>query len=140
MAAEAGFPSVPCAIPSHDSSFGEFVAHPVHGEDVLGAARIRLDLPADVLDVRVDGALEGVDVGAADRVEQLPAREDAARPACKRGEQLEFGRRQIDRGAVGWRSCRAKSRPGRRAQQVAPAPAASDGGAPSVHGRPARAG
>src|SRR5580765_3521527 len=78
MAAEAGFPSVPCAIPSHDSSFGEFVAHPVHGEDVLGAARIRLDLPADVLDVRVDGAFEGVDVGAADCVEQLRAGEDAS--------------------------------------------------------------
>src|SRR5947207_14704114 len=99
-AAEADFPSVPCAIPGHDCSFGEFVAHPVHGEDVLRAARIRLDLPADVLDVCVDGALEGVDVGAADRVEQLHAREDAPRPACERGEQLEFGWRQIDRGGV----------------------------------------
>src|SRR5213593_4224142 len=78
-------------------SFGELVAHPVHGEDVARAARIRLDLPPDVLDVRVDGALEGIDVGAAHRVEQLRAGEDAAWLSRELGEQQKLGRRQIDR-------------------------------------------
>ena len=117
MAAEAGCPSV------HGHPQPRFLIRricspsPYTVRMYCGLRGSRLDLPADVLDVRVDGALEGVDVGAADRVEQLRAREDAARLACKRGEELEFGRRQVDRA---WRCATPASagkvdRRGRRA-------------------------
>ncbi len=57
---------------------------------------VALDLAANVLDVRVDGALVRFHGHAVDRVEQLGASEDAARLARHVKEQLELCRRQVD--------------------------------------------
>ena len=70
----------------------KLVTHAVDCENVTRLARIGLDLAADVLDVRVDGALIRFEGDAVQRIEQLPAREDAPRLARQCGEQLKFGR------------------------------------------------
>src|SRR5439155_18257010 len=66
------------------------------GEDVDSSSRVRLELPADVLDVRVDGPLVRLEGHPVDRVEELGPGEDPAGRAGERGEQLEFRRREID--------------------------------------------
>src|SRR5262245_22208597 len=89
------------------STLAELVADAVHGLHVARRSRIGLQLAPDVLDVRVDRAIERLVVhGAvggglcrANRVQQLRACEDAARMARERREQVELGRRQIDRRA-----------------------------------------
>ena len=50
--------------------------------------------------MRVDGALERLDLGAADRIEQLRACKHAAGPARERRNELELRGRQLDCGAV----------------------------------------
>ena len=75
---------------------GDAVADAVDGQDVARLARVRLELPAEVLDVRVDRPLVRLEGDAVDGVEQLRAGEDAARLAGHRGQQRELGRRQLD--------------------------------------------
>ena len=87
--------AVAAPVRPHDSAHP--IADAVDGLDIPRVARIGLDLAADVLDVRVDGALERLDVGAAHGVEQLGAREHAAGLPRQRGQQLELRRREIDR-------------------------------------------
>ena len=48
---------------------------------------IRLELAPDVLDVRVDGALVGIEGLTVDGVEQLTAGEDPAGVARQRGQE-----------------------------------------------------
>ena len=72
----------------------ELVADAVHRQHVARIARIRLELAPQVLDVRVDGAVERFDLVAANRVEQLRAREHAPGLPHQRRQQLELGRRQ----------------------------------------------
>src|SRR5437773_5056133 len=73
----------------------EAISHAVHREQVARLARIRLELPADVLHVRVDRALVRLERDAVHRVEELRPCEDAARCARERGEELELGRREL---------------------------------------------
>src|SRR5438045_478501 len=82
-------PSVACA------SLGELVADAVHRQHVARICRLRLDLAPQILDVRIDRALERLDRLAPNRIEQLRAGEHAPRLPCQRGEQLELGRRQV---------------------------------------------
>ena len=49
----------------------EFVADAVHGQHVSWLARIGFELAAKILDVRVDRAIERLDLVASDPVEQL---------------------------------------------------------------------
>src|SRR3954464_8413739 len=62
--------------------------------------RARLDLPPQVLHVRVDRALVAVVVVALHAVDELEAREDAAGRAGEREQQLELRRRQLDGPAL----------------------------------------
>ena len=68
----------PGAAPGH-SALPEAVADAAHGQDQLRLVRILLDLLAQVADVHVDRARLAVVGAAAEALEQLPAREDAAR-------------------------------------------------------------
>src|SRR5947208_2463671 len=43
---------------SRDIGIGKFVPNTVDRQDIARPPRIRLELPPDVLDVRIDGALE----------------------------------------------------------------------------------
>src|SRR5438093_6754379 len=81
------------------SLIGEPIAHPVHREEVSRLPRGGLDLPPDVLHVRVDGALVRLDGDAVDRVEQLGPGEHAAGLADQRGEEVELRRCEVDRPA-----------------------------------------
>src|SRR5712691_1631503 len=81
------------------SRVGSLVAHAVDGEDVARVARVRLELAAQVLDVRVDGAVEALTRLAAHGVEELRAREDAAGMPGQRGQELELRGREVDGGA-----------------------------------------
>src|SRR3954471_6349930 len=74
----------------------ELVADAMYRQQVLRVARIAFDFAADVLDVRVDRAIERGRVDAANRIEQLRAREDASRLAGDGRKQRELGRCQID--------------------------------------------
>src|SRR5205809_8014106 len=74
----------------------EPVSHAEHRQQVAWIVRIRLDLAAQILDVRVDGALVGLERHAANRTQQLGPAEDAPRLACHGRQQLELGRRQLD--------------------------------------------
>src|SRR5262245_60093725 len=67
-----------------------------HGADRVGvvAAVERL---AQASDMHVDGTLVDIDLAAPDAVEQLLAREHAARPLHQELEQPVFGRSEIDR-------------------------------------------
>src|SRR5207237_5287803 len=77
------------------SWLGELVADTVHRQDVARIAGVGLDLAADVLDVRVNRALEGLDGVSAHRVEELRAREHASRMPRERRQQLKLRRRQL---------------------------------------------
>src|SRR5438552_12745884 len=76
---------------------GEAIADAIHGQQVTRLAGIGLELAADVLHVRVDGAFVGLEFDAVHRVEQLRAREDAAGRARERDEELELRRRKLHR-------------------------------------------
>ena len=67
------------------------------GYDVLGGCRVDFELLPEPRHVRVDGALVAVVVVALDAVDELEAREHAARRAGEREQQLELRRRQLDR-------------------------------------------
>jgi hypothetical protein len=79
------------------SCLAAFVTHTVDGEEIAGPSGIWLDLASDVLDVRVDGPVEGFALLTAHGVQKLRAREHPAWMPGKGRQQLEFGRRQIDR-------------------------------------------
>src|SRR2546430_12179270 len=78
----------------------EFVADAVDCDDVARIARIAFELAANILDVRVDGAIERLGTRAAHDVKQLLACEDASRRARHRVHDLKFGRRQLDRWSI----------------------------------------
>src|SRR5687767_9111340 len=65
------------------ASRGEFVADAVDGDQVLGRAGVRLDLAAQVLDVRVDGAGGEEAVDAVHAFQQLLAAEHPAHFGCE---------------------------------------------------------
>src|SRR5438876_3686960 len=73
----------------------EAIPHAVHGEQITWLARVGLELAADVLHMRVDRALVGLEGDAVDRVEELRAREHAARRARERREELELRGREL---------------------------------------------
>src|ERR1044072_137781 len=79
------------------ASFRELVADAVNSEEVFRISRIGLELAPHVLDGCVDGTVERFDFDAANGIEQLRAREHAARLARERGDELELGGGQIDR-------------------------------------------
>src|SRR5947208_14971626 len=66
----------------------EPVSDPVDREQIPGRGGIVLELPADVLHVRVDRALVGLERHAVHGIEQLRTREHATRIACERREEL----------------------------------------------------
>src|SRR5205823_9623189 len=74
----------------------EPIAHAEHREQIAWIVRIRLDLAAQVLDVRVDGALIGLERNPANRTQQLSAAEDTPWLAHHGRQQLELGWRQLD--------------------------------------------
>src|SRR6185503_18173698 len=78
---------------------GDAIADAVHGLDEARPRGVRLELAADVLDVRVDGALVALEGHAVHRVEKLGAGEDAAGLSGHRHEDLELGRGQVHRAA-----------------------------------------
>src|SRR5678815_432005 len=67
------------AIRYREESFRELVAHAVHSEDVPRPSGIRLNLPSNVLDVRVYRPVERLGVVAADGIEQLRSRQNPSR-------------------------------------------------------------
>src|SRR5262245_51640194 len=79
------------------SCFRTFVTDPVHRQDVSRLSWIGLDLASEVLDVRVDRAIERLALLATERVEQLSAREHASRVPRHHRQELEFSRCEIDR-------------------------------------------
>src|SRR3954454_16189127 len=72
----------------------------MHRLDVARDRRVRLELAAQVLHVRIDRALVAVVVVALDAVDELEAREDATGRAGEREQQLELRRRELDRLAL----------------------------------------
>jgi len=78
----------------------EAIAHLAHGQEVLGAAGIALDLLADAADVHVEQAAVALLVVAPDQVDQFVAGEDAAGMAGQGGEDVELGAREMDRPTV----------------------------------------
>src|SRR5437868_7081082 len=79
-------------------ALGEGVAGAAHGQDVAGLVGPVLQLLAQVTDVDGDGRLvaKPIDVVAHGAQEGL-AREDAAGMARQLAQDLELGRRQLDR-------------------------------------------
>src|SRR5262249_57880643 len=73
------------------SGLRQFVAHAVHGEEISRAARVRLELPPDVLDVGIDRTLVSLQGDPVESVEELSPREDAPGRAGQGREQLELG-------------------------------------------------
>src|SRR6266508_1898966 len=82
------------------SRIGEPVPDAVDGQQVARPGGGRLKLLADVLDVGVDRPLVGLERDPVHRVEELAAGEDAARLAHQHRQELELGRRQLDRLAA----------------------------------------
>ena len=135
------FGSSPCVI-AIPPVVGETVTHAVDGQHVARPARVGLDLAAQVLDVRVDGALVRVEGDAVERVEELGTGEDPAGPCGHRGQQPELGRRQVDdrAGHLGAHARQVEDDvAGRGSSRPTRAAGPRDGG-PRARGRPARAG
>ena len=74
----------------------ETIAHAVDGVEPLGVARVIAQLGAQVLDVRVDGALVALEIVAEDLLHELHAGVDAAGVTGKRGEELELGSGELN--------------------------------------------
>src|SRR5512141_1642362 len=70
---------------------GELVAQAVHRPDVLGLARIGLDLVAQVFHMRVDRPVVPLKIEALDAVDQLLPRKHPAGIFGKSDEYLELG-------------------------------------------------
>ena len=86
------------------------VPRAAHGADGVGLLAA-VDGLAQAPDMDVDGALVDIDLGAPDAVEQLLAREHAARPLHQKFQQAVFGRPQIDGAALrGRASFRGRAR------------------------------
>src|SRR5215831_17256450 len=66
------------------------VADAAHRLDVARRFRVRLQLGPELGDVDVDGAIEGLVVGALERVQELLAGQDAPGRPREGGQQLEF--------------------------------------------------
>src|ERR1019366_2864313 len=77
----------------------ERIAGSPHGADRVGELAA-IDRFAQAPDMHVDGALVDIDVAAPDAVEQLLARENAARALHQKLQQAIFGRPQIDGAAA----------------------------------------
>src|SRR5438270_9729882 len=73
----------------------EAVSDAVGGEQVARRARVWLDLPPDVLNVRIDGPFVGFEGNPADGAQQLRAGEDAARLARHGREQFELSASEV---------------------------------------------
>ncbi len=82
------------------SQISELVAGAVDRQHVFGTVRVGFELAPDVLDVCVNGSIERLDIFTADGIEQLRAGEDAAGAARQGRDQLELGRRDVDRLAA----------------------------------------
>src|SRR6478672_8261398 len=67
----------------------EEIAHAPHGLDEARLLGIRLELGADLGDVNVDGAIEGVGVSL-ERIEDLLPRKDAPGGPGQGGQELEL--------------------------------------------------
>src|SRR4249919_1145274 len=85
--------------PRRRSCIGEPVADAMDSDDVPRGTGRGLDLPADVLHVRIDRALVGLDRDAVYGVEQLGAGEHTTGLAREGHEELKLGRREVDLGA-----------------------------------------
>src|SRR5437763_1296259 len=73
----------------------EDVAHPAHGANALGIARVVLELAAKMADVDVERAIDARVVGAElERVRELAPAHDAAGAACELDEQTKLERRE----------------------------------------------
>src|SRR5437879_938325 len=89
-------PAIPARSSRSSPRIREAVADAEDGEQVAGIVGLRLDLPAQVLDVGIDGAFVRFDGHAMNRAEQLGARKDAPRLASHGRQQLELGLGQLD--------------------------------------------
>src|SRR4051794_28871970 len=69
---------------------GEHVADAAHRLDVARLLRVELELGAQLGDVDVDRAVEGLELFALERVEEVLAREHAAGGAREQAEELEL--------------------------------------------------
>src|SRR4029079_206005 len=78
----------------------ESIADAVDREDEAWLTGVRLELAAQVLDVRVDRTFIALERDAVQRVEQLAPREDAPRLAREGREERELGRGQVDAAAA----------------------------------------
>ena len=74
----------------------EAITHTMDRMQPLGVTRIVADLSAQVLHMRIDGALVAFEVVAEHLFHKLHARIDTSWIAAERGEQLEFAGRKID--------------------------------------------
>src|SRR5580693_6694043 len=62
--------------------------------DVGRLLRVGLDLPAEPVDVSVDGSSLDLDLVAPDATQQLAAAHDLAWPRCEQRKQVELGERE----------------------------------------------
>src|SRR6266540_6749075 len=76
---------------------GKLIPDPIDCEDVARVAGIGLELAAQILDVRVHGAVESGVVHVVRQLQELRASERAARLAGQDRQQVELGRGQLDR-------------------------------------------
>src|SRR5262245_5899962 len=72
------------------------ISDPEHREQMSRRSRLGLDLPADVLDVGIDGALVGLERDTVNRVQQLRSGEYATGLSGHRRKQLELSGCQLD--------------------------------------------
>src|SRR4051794_25824993 len=76
---------------SESPAIGDLVADAVDRAQVLGVARVGLDLPAQVHDVHVDGPLGDVAVEPVGLLDELAAAEHLVRRRDEGGEEAELG-------------------------------------------------
>jgi hypothetical protein len=74
----------------------EQVALAAHRLDARRVFRVVAELAAQARDARIDRAVEAVETDAAQFLQQVVARQDAAGVACEQPEQVELGGRQVD--------------------------------------------
>src|SRR5262249_50306471 len=88
----SGAVSLPLAIPAE----AQAVATAEHGLDDLRPGGVRLDLPAEVLHVRIDAALVALELVPASPVDDLVARVDTAGDGRQRDQDAPLGGGQRD--------------------------------------------
>jgi hypothetical protein len=84
----------------------EQVALAAHGLDPRRVFRVVAEFAAQPRNARVDRAVEAVEADAAQFLQQVVARQDAAGVAGEQPEQVEFGGGQVDRVAAEMRAAR----------------------------------